>query len=86
MAALNAKAKVVAQSQVKGEIVKEQDYTISLMKEGTIDLLLSYCSGAHTRLKPSYPELLVADLPLELAVGAAAFLIAANLLTMGLAA
>lgn len=69
-AALNAKAKIISKDQVKGEAVKGQDYTITLLKQGTIDLHLGYCSGAYTRLRPSYRELLVVNLPPELSVGA----------------
>jgi molybdate transport system substrate-binding protein len=67
---LNSKAKIVSGSMVRGQIAKGEDYTIPLFREGTIDLLISYCSGAYSRLRPAYPELTVAKLPAELSVGA----------------
>jgi molybdate transport system substrate-binding protein len=67
---LNAKAKIVSASMVRGKIATNEDYTIPLLREGTIDLLISYCSGAYLRIRPAYPELAVAKLPPELNVGA----------------
>jgi molybdenum ABC transporter molybdate-binding protein len=67
---LNAKAKFVSAGMVRGVIRPGEDFTVPLLREGTIDLLISYCSNAYMRIQPADRELTVAKLPPELNVAA----------------
>lgn len=67
---LEAKAKIVSPTLAPNPPPAGQDYTVALLRDGVIDLLVGYCSGAHGRLRAALPGLVVADLPPELSVGA----------------
>ena len=67
---LMGKAVTIKPDMVRGKIAEGENYTLALLRESTIDLHVGYCSGARMRLQAAYPELLVAELPQELRVGA----------------
>ena len=65
------KALVITESMVKGQVPEGEFYEYQLMREGTIDMFLGYCSGeARVRGKKDMPVKAVTRLPAALQVGA----------------
>lgn len=68
-AALKAKARILSDALLSAPPATGEDIATAALRQGRMDIHVSYCSTVHQRLAPALPGLAVVPPPAELTVG-----------------